>query len=203
MSTWYKKCMPKVKDIKSHVKNIFKQIKSISGVKSLYVWGSYYRNYNKQNFRVKDIDILIKANFNSGDLISVDNNIINKICTDKYLEEQGYDSSAVKFSKNLNDFLKFNIDPWVISSDKKLLHWGPIIVNKKEADSMNREAEKYALSQTGYNRKKINISASNLRKNWYGHYYHYMNNYFSDMPSGWYQSDEKTTSHIYKKAKKV
>ena len=45
--------------------------------------------------------------------------------------------------------------------------------------------------KTGYNLKTLNKSSNNVRKNWYNFYQNYVNNYFKDMPSGWYQSNER------------
>ena len=203
MTTWYKKCMPQIKDIKPHLADVVKEIKEIDGIESVYVWGSYSTNLHKDSYRVKDIDILVKTAFNSGDLISIDDNIIKNICTDSYLESQGYDPMAIKFSKRFTNFTKYNIDHWAISSDNKLLHWGAINVNKDESDDINKEAEQYAFKQTGYNLSKINKSSESTRKNWYRYYCNYINRFFSDMPSGWYQSSEKNMNYILKEAKKL
>ena len=96
--------MPRIKDVKPHLRKICEHIKKIDGVKEIYIWGSVARNFNKPNFRARDIDIIAKTVFNSGDLISISDEITNKCCTKKYLEKEGYDPIAIKFSK---DFLKF------------------------------------------------------------------------------------------------
>jgi hypothetical protein len=77
------------------------------------------------------------------------------------------------------------------------------MINKTESDEINKEAEKYAIKITGYNRKKINNSSLKKRNNWYKLYYDYINKYFFDMPSGWYQSSEDNLNNIFKKAKKT
>jgi predicted nucleotidyltransferase len=175
--------MPKIKDIKPYIYAILNNFKKANNIKNIYIWGSYARNINKPNYRVKDIDVLIKTNFNSGDLLSVDNNIIAEICSNNYLENQGYDPKTVKFSKNFLKLSKYNVDCWVTSSDRKLIHWGPIIANKEEA-------EQYATKITGDSCKKINYSSENIRKNWYNTYCHYIDNkYFQGMPTGWYKID--------------
>ena len=202
-NSWYKKCMPKVKDIAPYLPIISKNIKKIDGVKSIYVWGSYASNINEPNFRVKDVDLLIKTNFNSGDLIAVDEDIIQKICTNKYLEEQGYDPLAVKFSKQFIKLTKHNIDHWTISSDKKLLHWGPIVINKSESKDIKKEAENYASKQSGYNKNKISKLSEKIRRNWYQYYCDYIGRYLSNMPSGWYQSGEENLRNIFKNTIKI
>ncbi len=154
------------------------------------MWGSYAKNINKPNYRVRDIDVLARTKFYSEDLISIDNKIVKSICTDNYLENQGYIPSVVKFSKKFLDLTKYNVDCWAISSDRKLLHWGPVFINKEESREMNKEAEKHAKILTGKNRKKINRSSESIRKNWFNHYCKYMNKQFENMPSGWYQTEE-------------
>ena len=203
MSTWYNKCMPRIKDIKPHLKYLSNIIKKIDGTKEVYVWGSVAENFKKSNFRVKDIDIIVKTSFNSGDLISINNQIISKNCTDSYLLKEGYDPSSIKFSKEYLSLKKYNIDHWAISCDKKLLHWGPIITNKKESEDVNEEAEKYAKGRTGHNRNSINKLSEKVRKNWYNHYQKYLDGYFSDMPTGWYQSAEGHIISLLKGAKKI
>ena len=76
MSNWYEKCMPCIKEIKPLLPNISKKIKKIKGVKDVYIWGSYSENCYKPNFRIKDLDILVKTSFNSQDLISIDKEIM-------------------------------------------------------------------------------------------------------------------------------
>jgi len=182
--------MPKIKDVKPYITATVFSLKEVEGVKSLYLWGSYADNINKPNFRVKDIDVLAKTQFNSGDLLSIDNKIVKSYCSDNYLENQGYDPLTVKFSKKFLAFTKYNIDCWAISKDRKLVHWGPIPTNKKESEDINKEAEYYANKSTGTERKKIYKSAENLRKNWYNHYCHYLNRYFEGMPTGWYKTED-------------
>ena len=195
--------MPKIKDIKPNFSNIIQDIKKINGIKSLYIWGSYATNQDNPNFRVKDIDIIAKTNLHSGDLLAIDKKIIDANLTKEFLEEQGYHPEAIKFSKEFLNFSKYNIDHWVISSDDKLLHWGAIIDEKKEADNLQKEADKYANYQTGFNRKKINISSENNRKNWYNCQRNYLNQYFYNMPSGWYCSSEENIKQILSKAIKI
>ena len=195
--------MPRVKEIKPYISKLAEDIKDIGGVRSVYIWGSYYRNNKNPDFRVKDIDIIAKTHINSEDLVSVDNDIINKLCTKKYLEERGYDPKAVEFSKNFINLIKHNIDHCAISSDNKLLHRGEISVNREESDEVNKMAEKHAAEQTGKNRKKINKSSEANRKNWYKYYNNYINSYFGDMPTGWYLSNVDNIKEILDNAMKI
>jgi len=203
LSTWYEKCIPKIKEVKSFLPEISNIIKKIGGVEKVYIWGSYAKHYYNSNFRIKDLDIIVKTNINSQDLISTDEEIIKKRCTNRYLEKLGYVPLSVKFTKKFTEFKKYNIDHWAISSDKKLLHWGPIVANKEEADDIIKEAENYTKLQTGLDRKKINSFSEKKRKNWYKFFCNYINNYFIDMPSGWYQSTENNIEIILKQAIRI
>ena len=196
MSTWYQKCMPRIKDVEPHLKNLFKEIFSIEQIKGLYVWGSYSKNIKNSNFRVKDVDVIARTKFNSGDLISIGEKIIKENNSDDYLENQGYDPLSIKFSKNFVDIKKFNIDHWAISSDRKLLHWGPVLINREESDEINEEAEKYAINVTGISRKKINKSSEIDIKNWYQIYCNYISQQFQGMPSGWYKVEDMKIKDI-------
>lgn len=201
--SWYQKCMPLIKEVEPHLSNIVKSIRNLEGINYLYVWGSCFENKDTPDFRVKDIDIIVETDFNSGDLISINNEIIKQNNSSKYLEEQGFYPPAVKFSQEFMDLHKYNVDHWAISADKKLLHWGPMLVNKEESEGMNKEAENYASIQTGYNRKKINKSSENVRNNWYKIYNDYIEKQLSDMPSGWYMSENAEIKEILQKAMKI
>ena len=203
MTTWYEKCMPRIRDIEPHLFSLANAIKGTDGVKKAYIWGSYVENKNNPNFRIKDLDILVKTNFNSGDLIAINKDIIKKNCTNKYLINEGYDPLTVKFSKDFINISKFNIDHWAISSDKKLLHWGPMIVNREESEEIKSEAENFAIKETGHTIKKISKASEETRNNWYQLYNHYINNYLIDMPSGWYASSESNIREITKNALKL
>ena len=195
--------MPRIKDIKPYIKETITSLKNTEGVKSVYIWGSYAKNINKPSVRVKDIDVLARTNFHSGDLIAIDNKIVRSICSDNYLENQGYDPAAIKFSKKFLTFAKYNDDCWAISGDRKLVHWGPICVNKKESEDINKEAEEYASKSTGTEKKKINKSAEHIRKNWYNHYCHYLDQCFEGMPTGWYKTEDIKVKEIIAQAVRI
>ncbi len=194
--------MPKVKDVKPNLSNALSAFKKIDGVRSIYAWGSYAKNIDKPNFRVRDIDILAKTKFNSGDLLAIDNKVITSSYTDTYLEDQGYDPRSVKFSKAFLDLSK-HIDCWAISVDRKLLHWGPVPVNLNDSQCISKEAEDYASRNVGMSRKKINKSSEHHRKNWYNHYVKYVDKYFEGMPTGWYKTEDIKVRDITSQAIKL
>lgn len=203
MSSWYEKCMPKIKEIKPHISKLLSSFKNTQGVKSLYVWGSYAKNIDKPDYRIRDIDILARTQFHSGDLIAIDDKIVGERCSDKYLENQGFDPLAIKFSKRFLGLTKYNIDIWAISSDRKLLHWGPVSFNKNESKETNKEAEDYAIRLTGLCRQKINKSSEKNRRNWFNCYHSYVKKYFENMPTGWYKTDDIKIKNIISNSIKI
>ena len=195
--------MPKIKDVKPHIASLLDGFKSTDGVKDLYIWGSYARNIDKPSFRIRDIDVLAKTAFNSGDLLAIDRKIIDASYTDEYLEDQGYDPLSVKFSKKFVELTKRNIDCWAISNDRKLLHWGPILVNAADSISVNKEAENYASSFVGMSRTKVSKSSEQYRRNWFEHYVKYVDKCFEGMPTGWYKAEDIKVRDITSQAIKI
>ena len=176
MSKWYQKCMPKIKEVEPFLIKTAKQIKKISGVDNVYVWGKYVDNINNPNFRIKKVDIITFTNIFSEDLIAVNNDVLKIANNIEELENDGYDPLAVKFSNQLLSLKNNNLDYWTISNDNKLMHWGPIAMNKIESDEIEKEAESHAIKITGKNIKQINKSSENIRQNWYSYYKKYKNN---------------------------
>jgi len=195
--------MPQIGQITPHLGEIATSIKKIKGVKSIYIWGSYAKNITHENYRVADLDIIIKTSFNSGDLLSINESILKANHSLNYLEEQGYDPDVVKFSKDLFNVKKFNIDHWAISSDNALLHWGPVSTCKKESEEINLDAEIFAEKKTGISRFKMNRSSEKIRKNWYSSYVDFKKQYFEKMPFGWYKSSEKDIKSILNQSIKL
>ena len=88
--------MPKIKDIEPNISEVLSKFKKTDGIKSIYAWGSYANNINNLDFRVRDIDVLARTQFNSGDLLAIDDKIIEANYDNEYLENQGYNVSRVK-----------------------------------------------------------------------------------------------------------
>jgi hypothetical protein len=188
--SWYAKCMPRVMDVQPHLTEIVKDLSKINGLRNLYVWGSYAHNIDSPSFRLRNIDLLAHTRFFSGDLLAIDNDVINNPSSEEDLENLGYDPQCVSFSKEFIKLAKYNINHWAISSDRKLMHWGAISENKTESVDINNDASEYATKETGIKREKINIVSETTRQNWYKHFCHYLDYYFKDMPYGWYKMED-------------
>jgi predicted nucleotidyltransferase len=200
-SSWYKRYLPTVSDAKQSLSRLVDSIRGIDGAKDIYVFGSFVDNFDKPNHRIKDIDVIIKTPFHSEDLVAINHKALSYSAS--ILEDEGYDPDSVKFSKDLKTIDNtIPIDVWVFSSDKKMLHWGPMISTRQEADELNKEAEEHAAKETGFNLKKIQAVSHIKRKNWYSVYRRYIQAQLGDMPSGWYVSEEDVFS-ILEKAIKI
>lgn len=189
--SWYKKSMPKIKNIKPNINKMASAILSINGVKSVLAWGSYVENQNKPNFIIKDIDLIAVCDFYSEDLLSITedkNNSPFKI-NEKDFENLGFDKNAVKFTEKFISLEKYNIDPWAISNDDKLLHWGAISPDKEEWDEIKKEAEEYTDFLIGVERKELHKFSQKIKDKWKLSFDHYIFKFISDMPRGWYQSE--------------
>lgn len=187
-NSWYKKSMPTIKIVKASIDDIAEKIAKIQGIKEIYAWGSYVENLNNINYPIRDLDIVVKTNFISEDLLSISEDPILpfNIKTSSLIEE-GYNPKAVKFSKDFILVKDFNIDHWVISKNKKLLHWGPTFDTKEEWDSIKKEAEAFAEKSTGLDRNKLN---SDIKKQkWQNEHDYHLNIFMAEMPNGWYQSN--------------
>ena len=189
MSKWYKKSMPNIKEVTKSLPKLTEKLKMVPHLKKAYISGDYVAHKNNPNYRIKNIDIVVKANFLSEDLLAINNDIIKLHGKKEYLEEQGYCPKAIKFSQNLLSIEQNNLNFWAISKDKKLLHWGPIPENVEELNMVNKDAEEYAHKTTGFNLSKMKKISETKRENWYNVYKNYLNTYFSDMPLGWYKSN--------------
>lgn len=201
--SWYNKCLPRVKDVKPLLPKIAEEVRGIKGVKKIYVWGSLAEHTNDPEFRIKDIDLLIKTSFHSGDLVSIDNLAMDEESTTEELIDQGYDPGVIQFSRKLAGVDGSLLDYWAISKDKKILHWGPIFAERPESDDIKKEAEEHAEKVTGCPTKRLNKSSNKTRTNWYVNYTDYIDKHLCDMPTGWYKSEVTNIKEILSSAYEV
>lgn len=200
---WYNKRLPRVKDLCSLVATVTQQLKTVNGVKNIYLWGSYAHNVSNPNFRVKDVDLLLHTNLHSEDLVSIDHGIVKENMREECLVEEGFDPECIKFSQALTAIERPIFDYWAISRDNNLLHWGAIFTDKNDSDLVKAEAEQYAETQTGITLKKLKTGSDLTRSNWYMSYNQYYTKQLSDMPTGWYQSSETDIQSILDNAIKI
>ena len=200
---WYDKFFPSVEESLPAASDIAKQLKEASGVKEVYAWGSLAEYQDEPEYHVRDIDLLVKTSFHSEDLEAVTDSVIGQGLNKEALENDGYNPDAVHFTKKFLDVDIPLLDRWVISSDDKLLHWGSMIADQEEAEEVRKEAENYAKSESGLDRKKVKKAAKSKHSNWYEFYKSYISKQVADAPSGWYRSDVKDIGTILDTCKEV
>ena len=197
-SSWYNKYLPTIKTARTHIPSLVKLLKKNNNITKIYLWGSYAANRKNASSTIKDLDVLLKTSLCPEDLLAVNNNILSKVDDINFLEEQGYNPQAVKLSNDLNNINKsfpICLDWWAMANNK-LLHWGPILPTAKETDLISENAEKFAHTNTG--KTKNEVKKQSEKCNWYKIYQSYLNDFFSDMPSGWYLSSEDNSEKILK-----
>lgn len=187
---WYERAMPKITDVLPYIQESADDISSIAGVNKIYVWGSFAENILNPNFNVRDIDLLVMCNFDSGDLLAIDKTQDGPLNISKEdLEDEGFNPQAVSFTKKYLKLAKYNIDQWAISRDNQLLHWGPVTDTVREWNDIRKEAEDSASNITGISHKKLCIANESMRKKWKESYSEYIMNFIEGGLVGWYASD--------------
>ncbi|MFW6172386.1 MAG: hypothetical protein ACOC5T_01390 [Elusimicrobiota bacterium] len=201
--SWYKKMMPTVGEILSHLPNITYSLYDIDEVKSVYLWGSTFQNIDNHKFVPKDLDIVVTTDIFSEDLTAITDDSNSPFLLKKaILEEEGYDPQAVEFTKKYIAIKDFDIDHWVISIDKKILHWGPTIENVDDWQEIKKEAEEYSNTLSPVVYKKLYKASKKDKKQWLTNYSQYINQFLSQAPKGWYMSAIKV-SDVKKTMKKL
>lgn len=184
--------MPTVSDVSVFVKEFAPTVASIDGVKSVFVWGAYAQNHKEASKIIKEIDIIAMSSFFSEDLISITDGSQSPLkMKTASLEEEGFDPAAIDFTKKFIEPQKFNIKHWAISSDKKLLHWGPIMDTPEDWADLKREAEEYANFVSECHKDKLEKASQKIKEKWSMMYDHHVNKFLIDMPKGWYQTEHK------------
>lgn len=201
---WYTKSMPTVKDIKPFINQICAEIKNISGVKDIYLYGSYADNINNAKFICKDIDLIAATEFDSGDLLAIDNSKYSALkIHPNDLEDEGFNPAAVAFTKKFLSYGQYQIDHWATSSDNKLLHWGAIPENKEDWQEIHIEAEHTANKTIGTtNRAGLAKKSEMQRKEWKDIYNRCVKKHLSTISTGWFASDANLDS-VFEKAIKL
>ena len=201
-NSWYKKLMPRVQDIKKQLPEMATQIKKIDGVKSVYICGSYIENEKKPDYVLRDIDIIAEVDIPSEDLLAITDNTDGQIfnMTKGELEEDGFNPTAINFTKKFTSLCENNVDHWAISSNNQLLHLGPIHDNLEDWEEAKEKSERYANVGTGSKRQKL--AKQKTKDDWYQRFKEQFNLSFAGSPFGWYKSS-LTKSDIIKKIQKL
>jgi hypothetical protein len=189
---WYKKHMPCVKDIAAELPSVAAEIKQIAGVKEVLAIGSYVEYRDNPNYVLKDVDLIARTEFDSGDLMAVEDGSTAFLMRPDELEDYGFNPKAVRFTKAFLGVKRCNVDHWVISSDEKLLHWGAIPDTHEEWSEIHKEAEATATRKTGVDRKGLRVADEDGRRAWKKAYDMHLRKFVSKNVSGWFPSESST-----------
>ncbi len=182
--------MPTVGDADEYIRQAAAEIAALPDVEGVYVWGSFAENISNPKFNIKDVDLLVRCNFNSGDLLAIDKTPFGAFeIPSNELEDEGFNPRAVSFTKKYLKFSQFNIDQWAISQDERLLHWGPITETVSEWADLRKEAEAHAKEATGLTRKRLCRASNDDRSKWRNAYNEYVQDFITGGPVGWYASE--------------
>jgi len=188
-NSWYKKSMPKVKEIKNNLISLASDLYKINGINKIYVWGSYAENKDKPNCAIRDLDIIAQTDFEYEDLLSItDPSTLPFNLKQAQLEEEGFNPDAVQFTKDFIKISSYNIDHWASGKNGEIVHWGALLEDENEWKEIKEEAERYALQETGILRKKIAQVNEENKSRWCTAYDYYFNKILSNIPLGWYAS---------------
>ena len=197
MRNWYNRAMPHIKDV--DLSAIENKMSTIDGIKKAYVWGEFAQK-NKEEI-IKQIDILAITDFQSEDLSSIINGDYSPLkIKEEQLEDEGFNKKAVNFTKKIIALPYIN--PWCVAKDNSILHWGPIVEDKEDLKTIEKDAEDYAKFVTGSTKKQLKTSSQQTKDKWDVMYHHYINKYLKGIPKGWYTLDYKLAD-ILSKAKEL
>ena len=195
--------MPTIADLQPIVEQLCTDVANIPGVKDVYIWGSYIHHLNQPSYAVKDIDIIATTNFDSGDLLAIDHSKHSPLYmhTNDLIDE-GYNPTAVAFTKTFLTFAKYNVDHWATSKNGKLLHWGAIADSQDEWAELHDKAEKRATTILGYTRGQLYKTSVDKRREWRQVYDEQIGMFLARKNIGWCESSHDF-DEIVKTAKKV
>jgi len=116
----FKEAVPYIKDIQPVIYDIGEAVKSMGHVSEVYVFGSFV-NMNDINYHMKDLDIVALVDFTQQQMRQC-------VFGDSYIMFDEPCKDVEEFTnKYVSSFVQYNLDPWVITSDDFLLHWGSLI----------------------------------------------------------------------------
>jgi hypothetical protein len=194
---WYSDIMPTVGELQKAVSESAEKIYSLPGTESVNAWGSYADNFSKRTARVREVELLVKCSFDSGDLLAIEKGPMGpfNVPFDE-LEDLGFNPKAVKFTKGLLRSCSFPVDLWSYSSDNKLLHWGPVAETIDEWKAIRRQSEDIAEQRTGFCRKTLKKASESEAKEWIRSYEESLRSFISTGPLGWYESACSETGEV-------
>lgn len=186
---WYNRIMPTVEELEPLLKESAQIISNLPGVEEVRAWGTYAECSHQKKTPIREVDLLIKCSFNSGDMLAIEKGPMGPFSLPySELEEEGFNIKAINFTKKLLKSCQFNAEFWSLSSDNKLLHWGPVSDTIDEWKEIRKNAEEKAETETGLTIKTIKQATQEQAKEWIQLYENALRVFINKGPIGWYQS---------------
>jgi len=111
--------MPSIGSVSSSLQEVYNSMIKFSGIKDIKVFGSFAKNIKNKDYPIKDIDILVFSNFDSGDLLAIDMDSGVFGMSKEDLEFDGYDAKSILFTKYCRSLKGSLFDIWLVSKIKK------------------------------------------------------------------------------------
>jgi len=187
---WYERAQPTTCKLLPSVKQSISSISAMQGVEKVGLWGSFADNIKKANAPVREVDLLVFCNFNSGDLLAIDKGPSGPFrIRPEELEDEGFNPLAVSFTKKLICSSKeIPIEYWAMSTDSKLLHWGPVADTVEEWKDIRKEADEKAEKYTGVSKNHLYKASPSKISSWFETYERSIKSAAAIGPMGWYPS---------------
>jgi len=196
--------MPTVRELEPMLKESSVKISSLPGVEELLTWGTYAECIRNKETPIREVELLVKCSFDSGDLLAIEKGPMGPFNIPfRDLEEEGFNPKAVKFTKGLLKACEFNVDYWCLSSDKQMLHWGPVADTIDEWRDLRKKAEEEAEAKTGYCRKTLKKASQQEAQEWIQLYENTLRLFIDKGPLGWYQASVEENDDLLKSAIKL
>lgn len=202
---WYEKLIPNVSDKKEEVSGICENISNIPECEAVYIWGSFAENFKNKTAFVREAEILIKCNFDSGDLLAIDKSSSGPFgIPNEELEDMGFNPKAVSFTRKAIKMVQPYMEIWALSRDNKLLHWGPISDTVEEWKNLRKEAEIHASNELNLNKTALKKANREEVQQWMSEYQCFIRKEIeSRSPVGWYESKFKDIDEVLSSCIKI
>tara|TARA_B100000614_G_scaffold262903_1_gene299923 strand:+ start:92944 stop:93555 length:612 start_codon:yes stop_codon:yes gene_type:complete len=186
---WYQRALPTIGSVLPSIEKAAAEVAAIDGVNGVFAWGSLAENIADKTSSIKDIDILVTCDFDSGDLLAIEKGPTGPFAIKtSELEEEGFNPLAVAFTKKFVKSAGFRVDYWAISKDDKLLHWGPVTDSVEEFKELRKDAETKVSEKLKLERKNLHKASATQRQNWLDQYTEAIRNCVASGPLGWYMA---------------
>jgi len=186
---WYQRALPTVESVLPGVEKAATEIAALNGINEVFAWGSLAENITNKTSSIKDIDILVTCDFDSGDLLAIEKGPTGPFSIkSSELEEEGFNPLAVAFTKQFVKSAGFRVDYWALSRDDKLLHWGPITDSVEEFKELRKDAEEKVSKKLNLERKNLHKASATKRQSWLDQYTEEIRSCVASGPLGWYMA---------------